>query len=611
MLHEMVSFLKKQWKRLLVTDLLFKAIAYTLLVPLISIAFRLFLYASGRDILADTDIAYFLIHPLGWFTMIIVGGAVIGISALETGALMTLVLGDLRGRPINAFSVLKFIYENSMQIVRMTSRMVARLLLVCAPFIAVAGAIFLIFLTKYDINFYLTEKPPVFVVCVGAIGFILFAMLSVVIRKLCRWAMALPCLLFEGMSPEQSLRVSRERMAGNKILLLKWIGSWFAVNVLLSSVVSGIVLLIGKLLVPQDADSIFILVTLIGMLLTVWAVGNFTTQIFGAISLALVLSYFYDQHCRTDKFRLPEQSHDKFGWSVKLNLPRLLAIAVVAFLTTSLIGFAAVRTVRLNDKVQVTAHRGASGVAPENTLAAVRQAIEDGTDWVEIDVQESKDGVVVVAHDSDFKKVAGNPMKIWEGTADELRSIDIGSYFDPKFREERVPTLGEVLDACRGNVNLNIELKYYGHTQNLEQKVVELVEEHDMVDHVVIMSLKEAGVQKIKQLRPDWTVGLLTAISASDITRAKVDFLAVSTKLATRAFIDSAHRRNKKVYVWTVNDAPTMSLMIGRGADNLITDYPNLARQVLKERESLSPLQRVLIEFSFLFGATEIRSVEQ
>ena len=154
---------------------------------------------------------------------------------------------------------------------------------------------------------------------------------------------------------------------------------------------------------------------------------------------------------------------------------------------------------RLDDDVEITAHRGGAAKAPENTLAAIQQAIEDQTDWVEIDVQESRDGVVIVAHDSDLKKVSGFDAKIWEATADELRAIDIGSYFGPAFSSERVPTLAEVLDACRGRVRVNIELKYYGHDQNLEQKVVDLVEEHEMVDDVVIMSLNADGVRKFKR----------------------------------------------------------------------------------------------------------------
>ncbi len=91
--------------------------------------------------------------------------------------------------------------------------------------------------------------------------------------------------------------------------------------------------------------------------------------------------------------------------------------------------------------MQIMAHRGASVAAPENTMAAFRQAIDDGADWIEIDVQETADGEVVVSHDSDFMKLSGNPLKIWDAKLDDLSDIDIGTWVDPKYSDERVPTL--------------------------------------------------------------------------------------------------------------------------------------------------------------------------
>ena len=106
-------------------------------------------------------------------------------------------------------------------------------------------------------------------------------------------------------------------------------------------------------------------------------------------------------------------------------------------------------------------------------------------------------------------------------------------------------------------------------------------------------------------------MGLLTAVAAGDLTRADADFLAVNTQLATHDFVRRAHENGKSVHVWTLNDPVTMSTMISRGADNLITDHPALARQVLDERAALSPVERLLIELAFLFGVVPAESSEQ
>ena len=200
-------------------------------------------------------------------------------------------------------------------------------------------------------------------------------------------------------------------------------------------------------------------------------------------------------------------------------------------------------------------------------------------------------------------KLARKDLKIWEATAKDLEEIDIGSWFDPEFHAERVPTLAAVLKECKGKTRVNIELKSYGKDVNLEQRVAELVEAHGMESDIVVMSLKSKMVKKMKTLRPDWKVGLLSSVAIGDLTKQEADFLAVNTGLATRNFIRSAHANNKEVHVWTVNDAVTMSTMIGRGVDSLITDKPDLARTVLDVRATMSVPERLLLELATILGS--------
>ena len=140
-----------------------------------------------------------------------------------------------------------------------------------------------------------------------------------------------------------------------------------------------------------------------------------------------------------------------------------------------------------------------------------------------------------------------------------------------------MPTLDDVLQLCQGKIRVNIELKYYGHDQQLEQRVIDIVNAHGMDDGVVIMSLKKSGIDKFKQLQPDWPAGLLTATAVGDLSRVEADFLAVNVQLATPSFVRAVHRRGKRVFVWTVNDPLTMSIMMGRGVDSIITDQPAMA----------------------------------
>src|SRR5262249_39012972 len=133
----------------------------------------------------------------------------------------------------------------------------------------------------------------------------------------------------------------------------------------------------------------------------------------------------------------------------------LFVVAPLA-LWTDLSRYTAARPV-----VRVTAHRGHARAAPENTLSAIRKAIESGADYAEVGVQQTADGVVVLLHDRDLKRVAGVSRRLDEMSYDEVRKLDVGSWFDPAFAGERVPTLVEVIHLTRGRIRLNIELKFF------------------------------------------------------------------------------------------------------------------------------------------------------
>jgi glycerophosphoryl diester phosphodiesterase len=257
--------------------------------------------------------------------------------------------------------------------------------------------------------------------------------------------------------------------------------------------------------------------------------------------------------------------------------------------------YGALRVVDQEDDTLIIAHRGGAAVAPENTQSAFERGMADGADWLELDVQEDAEGRIIVVHDRDFMRVAGSPMEVAEATVASLADLDIGSFFDAEFAFERAPTLREVLERVDGRATVLVELKYYGRQRHLEERVIQVIEEAGATGYVVLMSMNHEGIGKVANLRPAWTCGVLNAVMLGDITSMRTDFFAVTAKVGTRSFIARAHRRGKKVYVWTVNDPVQMSLMISRGADGLITDEVGMVGSVIAVREQISPLGRILI----------------
>ncbi len=593
------------WKDLALTDVTYKIIAFVLLTPLVGIVFRTLLAFSGKKVLADQDILVFFLGPVGWICFILVGAMALGIVALEQTALIG-ILAASRGRQcIGVIGAVRFTSTNAWPVIQVTARIVAWTLLTLAPFLAVAGLTFLTLLTDYDINFYLKEKPPEFLIAVSIGGLLVIVLVAVLLRLLTSWFFALPLVLFEDIRPSNALGESRARVCGQRRSILLWIAGWLVATFIVSMGTTTLVIWLGRFFVPRATGSVALLTVAIGMALILWSSVGLAVNLLSNTTFAAMLFNLYLEIGSKEHFTLPKVSVDdqtQVSAGFKLTRMRLLAASIVGIILATGVGAMIIRSVHVVDNVAIMAHRGASAGAPENTMAAVKRAIEEHADWVEIDVQETADGEVVVYHDSDFKRLANVDLKIWDATMDDLKKIDIGSWFSPEFKDERVPTLADVLDVCRGKIGVNIELKYYGHDQQLEQRVADIVETHKMASNIILMSLKIDVVKKMKAIRPSWKVGLLMSVSAGGMKNEDVDFLAVNAAFVDRAFIQSAHKDRMKVYVWTVDDVPTMSIMIGRGVDALITNEPALARSVLEERARMAAPERLLLELADMFG---------
>lgn len=600
---------RRCWKDLALTDVTYKLLAFVVLTPIVGLLFRVLIALSGRTVVADEDIVRFFLEPLGWICLVCVGALWTAIVALEQAALMVEVCATDAQQRMGVLPALRFAVVKSWAIFRVTIRIMALALLASLPFLAGAGIAYLTLLTKFDINFYLTQKPIEFQIAVG-IAAVLGTGLAIVLLKLAtNWFYALPLVIFEDTHPRKALRVSRDRVQGHRGTILKWIIMWLLATFVVSALATSAVTVIAQWSVPRAHGSLSFLLLVVGATMLAWIVINLAMNLVATTTFATLFYQLYADLGRpSDVSRFQLEAVDRADQSRFMLTPRRLVIgAFVAVLVSGAIGVIAIQSVKTDDDVLVIAHRGASAAAPENTIASIKQAIEEKADWVEIDVQETADDVVVVFHDRDFKKIADVDLNIWDATMEDLKTIDIGSWFDAKFKDQRVPTLAQVLDCCKGKARVTIELKYYENDRQLEQRVVEVVEKQAMESDVVIISLKQSGLQKIKQLRPSWQTGLLTAVALGDLTQVDADFLAVNAGIATRSFIRNAHEKNKKVVVWTVNDPVTMSTMIGRGVDGLITDRPALAHKVLEERKGMSSVERLLIELASVLGVkTEI-----
>lgn len=235
----------------------------------------------------------------------------------------------------------------------------------------------------------------------------------------------------------------------------------------------------------------------------------------------------------------------------------------------------------------VTAHRGSSGSAPENTLSSIRKAIEDGAGYAEIDVQETADGIIVLMHDDNARRTTGIDKPVWLIPSAELLHASAGAWFHQRFEAERVPTLEQAIDTAKGKIKLNIELKNNGHQKQLAEKTADMIIKKKCIRECTVTSFDASLLQKVKQRKPSIKTGLIISNKTADygslFTSKDFDVLSTAHTIIDEEFMRLAKRHQKEVYAWTVNDQDTMSRMILLGVSSVITDYPERLTALLKE----------------------------
>lgn len=242
-------------------------------------------------------------------------------------------------------------------------------------------------------------------------------------------------------------------------------------------------------------------------------------------------------------------------------------------------------------KVDVIAHRGASGYAPENTVAAFDKARKMKADYIELDVQMSRDGKLVVIHDTTVNRTTDidskAPVKVKDLTLKELRKLDAGSYFGPQFTGERIPTFEKVLDRYKGKIGLLIELKEPALYPGIEEKVAAALKKRKMDKpkngKVIVQSFDFNSVRRIHELLPSVPTGVLTS-RPSDLTDAKLNEFAgyanyvnahLGNVAADPTLVGRIHALGMKITPWTVRSRDEVPPLLQAGVDGIVTDYPD------------------------------------
>ena len=590
---------KPVWDRsgpLLAFALFFQAAESLLFAPLLGLAGHAL---SGRPVVDSTELVSFVLSPRGFFLLFLAAVTLLVIRLLEQAGLSVIVLGALQGKTIRGLAALRFTLRELPRLVSIGALAVAWGLLVALPLLAVAGWFAANLLSKHDINFYLASWPPEFITAAAIIGVIAAATLAAGAWLFVRWRLVVQVCIFDKLHGRAAFRESAKLTRGVWWPLAVRCAAVSSFELALGLAAAGLGQVAVRLILNVSGVETFSFAASLGLMLLLRTVISAAVISIGGCVSAAVFTLFYQKRREAssgDPGLAPLGTIAKISAPAGRHAQAWVAALVIGLCVSEMVAlFVIVDALKHERLVTVTAHRGGHFHAPENTAASIREAIAVGAQYAEIDVQLSKDGVVVVTHDSDFSRMGGVARKVWDLTYDEIRAIPLGARSAPEFRNETAPTFDEVLNIARGHIKLNVELKYYGdHEVRLAERVVREVYAHQMGNQVIIQCLEYQPLQEVRRLAAQIPVGYLLSVNARQPSRLKVDFLGASLQRATGAFVRAAHRRSQEVHVWTVNDPKSMERMIDLGVDSLITDRPAEAVRLVHENETLPAAERAL-----------------
>ncbi|HEX9208745.1 MAG TPA: glycerophosphodiester phosphodiesterase family protein [Steroidobacteraceae bacterium] len=591
----------RRWRLVFAWQLLVQLLGIAAVAPLAGWLAKRFVARSGSAVVSNYDIATFVLSPAGVAFVLLALVTTVTFYMAQFAGYSWIAGHAIERRPVTLRSTLGAVYARLRLLLRLGLRILGRILLLALPFLAIVLFVWLTTLRGHDINYFLAEKPPEWHRALLAAGIAGAGYAFVALVQFARWIFTMPIAMFHGsLHPAAVLQASERMLEGRLLRTIAPLLAWWA------SLATAFIALcwagrqLTEIAMRWAGIDVHRVLPLVTVFLAVTLACSFVYATLQFAGHQFLVTRLYAERREAPLWlgdrsaALAEGAGRRCGGPIVGGLIAITALALG-------IGGLMLSRLKLHEDVLVTAHRGASLHAPENSLAAFREAIAAGADCIELDVQRTRDGAIVVVHDGDLMRMAGDPRKVADLALQDLQAIDIGRKRGPQHAGEHVPTLGQVIALVRGKVLLNVELKYNVPDPGLAAAVVDLLQRENFADQAVITSLDHAGLRQVEAIAPDIRTGLIVTASVGNVVRTDTDFVSLNSAKATADLVRRAHAAGKAVHVWTVNKPEVMLRMIERDVDSVITDDPALLVRVMRERNALSNGEKLGLGLRVLF----------
>ncbi|WP_068787311.1 glycerophosphodiester phosphodiesterase [Paenibacillus phocaensis] len=576
---------RKYSAKLLLFQLLYMLLTSVVILPVTTLLFNRVLRVVGSGSLLNGEVYRIGLSYKGMAGLILIGLVASFTMLIELLVLIVLIQQRFFGKSIAISDAVLTVLRKMPKLFGFGVFQLLLLLLLLIPFVD----------SPLSASFYALFNVPIFLNNqVLDASFTMTAAYLVLIAGLLytalRWIFVLHCIVLEDMNLRQAVRQSHALTQGRRWRLF---GSLLLFNGVILGITSAAVSALGRIPAWLDLDVL--------ALVTQHYSLTFSTVLAYLLELLLlpinlfVLTRLYYAFGRFRWIRARDQLHVSpsslgrlenhiVAWWKGLKWKRSAYVLGAAIYITLavLIGLRANESlVYAKWNVQIAAHRGDTSNAPENSLPALIAAMDKGIQVAEVDVQMTKDGVAVLNHDSDLRRMTGVRKRIADMNFADVQQMSIG--IDENGYPIHIPSLASTLAEAQGRIKLLLDLKPSGSSSEaLAEEVVRLIKEAGAEEEVRVQSFDGEALGRIRELAPEIKIGRILFFALGDLSKLDVDFYTIEQVMLTDYLVDKAHADGREVWVWTVNTRRDMKEVLKYPIDGMITDFPETAQSMVE-----------------------------
>jgi len=607
---KVIEILKCNIWTLLGFEFLFKIISTIIFKPLFWTIFNFTMKATGYSYLTKENIVEFLFNP---FTVLLLLGLIMIMTVYNMFDITTVIVildQSYQEKKIKLFDAIKISFGKCIKMMKLRNLPLAFFVLFLIPFLQIGVA------SSFVHNITIPEFILKTIQQNDLLFMIFYVFMALLTTIFLRWIYSIHYFVLEGIS----FKEARKRSAAlGKNKHLKDLFALISIQFLIAM---GYILFIALgIFGIIEFNKIFENMVIVKSILTtiIWifmAVSFFALEVLStSISYACISVLFYfhkkDKHEQVKSIEIVSREKKLLGMDTAkayLLILTIILIGIGSFFSYGVYQGKYSLNIEKTRQLEVTAHRGASIDYPENTMSAFNGAKELGADWIELDVQQTKDGKIIVFHDKNFKRVTGVNANTWELTYEEVSKLDASHYFDEEYfvvsdsitiehdsnSDERIPLLEEVIKFAKENhIKLNIELKPTGHETDLEKSVIDIIHELEFKNECVITSQVYEVLERVKEYDKDIETVYVMSLAYGDIAPLEAaDNFSIEATSVTKKLVKRVHKKGKKLYAWTVNTEENIRKMIDLNVDNIITDDVALSKEIIESSKNTNLIDK-------------------